>query len=96
MIKTYQGTTAAWFTCAYGGINPAGMVTSFFLTENYMYHGFLRDKHGKFITFDVPGSGTSVWQGTMPISVDPEGGDYEFVHRRDRGESFLVDPVNSR
>jgi len=64
MIKTYQGTTAAWFTYAYGGINPAGTITSFFVAQNYVYHGFLRDKHGKFTTFDVPVAGTGVWQGT--------------------------------
>ena len=61
-----------------------------------LYHGFLRDKHGKFTTFDVPGAGTGVWQGTMPISINHEEGGSGRIHRRDMGKSWLlVDPINS-
>jgi hypothetical protein len=36
-------------------------------------HGFVRDKHGAFVEFDVPGSGTGPGQGPNVYSIAPNG-----------------------
>jgi hypothetical protein len=36
-------------------------------------HGFLRDKHGGLTTFDAPGAGTGLGQGTVPATINPPG-----------------------
>jgi hypothetical protein len=69
----YQGTNACWFIPCWGGINPAGTVTGFYVDQNYVYHGFLRTRDGKFTTFDAPTAGTGEWQGTQPMTINPEG-----------------------
>ena len=71
---TYQGTNACWFIPAWGGINPAGTITGFYVDENYVYHGYVRTLEGKITTFDAPGAGsTAAWQGTQPMTINPEG-----------------------
>jgi len=50
--ETGQGTYAT-------GINPDGAIIGYYIDSDYLYHGFLRDKHGKFTTFDVPVPTTS-------------------------------------
>jgi hypothetical protein len=73
----YQGTNAAWFIPAWGGINPAGTVTGFYVDANNVYHGFLRTLEGKITTFDAPGAGTvgslGGGQGTQPMTINAEG-----------------------
>lgn len=70
-----QGTIAA-------NINPAGTIAGYYLDgtiigyvldANSVHHGFLRARDGAITTFDVPGSGTSAGQGTMPLSNNPAG-----------------------
>ena len=70
---TYQGTNACWFTVCWGGINPVGTITGFYVDQNYVYHGYVRTREGEFTTFDVPGAGKGAWQGTAPASINPEG-----------------------
>jgi hypothetical protein len=35
--------------------------------------GFVRDKHGGLITFDAPGAGTGIGQGTIAATPNPAG-----------------------
>jgi len=70
---TYQGTNACWFIVCFGGINPTGTITGFYVDSNNVYHGFLRTPRSEFFSFDAPGAGTGAWQGTQPSSINPEG-----------------------
>jgi hypothetical protein len=70
---TYQGTYAAEFMPAFGGINPAGTITGFYADKNSVYHGFLRTARGKITTFDVPRAGSGNWQGTLSLNITPDG-----------------------
>jgi len=36
-------------------------------------HGFERFRDGSFASFDAPGAGTGVWQGTRPSTNNLEG-----------------------
>ncbi len=69
----YQGTNACWFIPCWGGINPAGTITGFYVDNNNVYHGFLRTRGGEFVRFNAPGAGTGAWQGTQPMTINPEG-----------------------
>jgi hypothetical protein len=39
-------------------INPNGAITGWLTDSAFVSHGFLRDRNGGFIAFDVPGAGT--------------------------------------
>ncbi len=56
-----QGTLAS-------SVNDGGTITGHFIDAKGVTHGFLRDKHGTFLTFDVPGS-----VGTHPQSINNSG-----------------------
>src|SRR2546430_16700002 len=49
-------------------INPAGVITGYYLDTRTVRHGFLRAPDGTITTFDPPGSG---W--TSPSSINPTG-----------------------
>jgi hypothetical protein len=70
---TNQGTDASPFISAFGGINPAGTITGFYVDQNSTYHGYLRTAHGHIVTFDVAGATTGNFQGTLPLNINPEG-----------------------
>lgn len=74
---TYQGTNACWFIPCWGGINPAGTITGFYVDGSNVFHGFLRTREGKITTFDAPGAGSvgspGGGQGTQPMTINPEG-----------------------
>jgi hypothetical protein len=36
-------------------------------------HGFVRDRHGAIVEFDVPGAGTGPFQGPNVYSISPNG-----------------------
>jgi hypothetical protein len=36
-------------------------------------HGFVRALDGRIATFNVPGAGTGVYQGTFGFTIDPAG-----------------------
>src|SRR5215813_3375731 len=38
------------------GINTNGDISGFYIDETSVYHGFVRDKHGAIVEFDVPGA----------------------------------------
>src|SRR5436309_1119905 len=63
-----QGTLAT-------SINPAGVITGYYLDASGAFHGFLRAPDGSVTTFDAPGAGagTDLRQGTFPKSINPSG-----------------------
>ena len=69
----YQGTNACWFIVCWGGINPAGTITGFYVDNYNVYHGFLRTRDGEIERFNAPGAGTAAWQGTQPMTISSEG-----------------------
>jgi hypothetical protein len=63
-----QGTLAT-------SVNDGGAIVGYFIDAKNVRHGFLRDKLGTFLAFEVPGSG-----GTFPESINDSGqiaGSYE-------------------
>src|SRR6516164_3722575 len=66
------GTAANQGTGGFG-INPAGVITGFYIDTNNTMHGFVRAKHGDITTFDAPGAGTGASQGTEPFANNPAG-----------------------
>jgi hypothetical protein len=36
-------------------------------------HGYVRTPNGAITTFDVPGAGTGLFQGTIPAAINPAG-----------------------
>ena len=61
-----QGTFA-W------SINVSGTVTAWFVDNNNVGHGYLRDAFGRITEFDVPGAGTCSTCGTLPENVNDAG-----------------------
>src|SRR5438094_9701737 len=63
-----QGTLAT-------SINPAGVITGYYLDASGAFHGFLRAPDGSVTTFNAPGAGagTDLRQGTFPKSINPSG-----------------------
>ena len=46
----------------------------FYLDDpNFVFHGFLRASNGTLTTFDAPGAGTGLGEGTFPSSINPSG-----------------------
>jgi hypothetical protein len=66
----YQGTNVAGIS---PGLNEWGAVTSGYLDENNVYHGYLRSPDGSFTDFDAPGAGKGLTQGTIPIGLNDLG-----------------------
>jgi hypothetical protein len=50
-----------------------------------VWHGFLRDRHGKITTFDAPGAGADPGstEGSYPMSINPDGTVAGFVQGTD-------------
>ena len=55
------------------GINTNGAITGWYVDEANVNHGFVRDKHGALVEFDVPGAGTGPFQGPNVYSIAPNG-----------------------
>ena len=66
----YQGTNIAGLS---PGLNVWGAITSGYLDENNVYHGYLRSPVGVFTDFDAPGAGKGAAQGTIPIGLNDLG-----------------------
>ncbi len=60
-LRSGQGTVAS-------AVNDEGTITGYFYDAKNVKHGFLRDKLGTFVTFEVPGSA-----GTTPESINNSG-----------------------
>ncbi|MGA2072901.1 MAG: hypothetical protein ABSH52_05290 [Terriglobia bacterium] len=61
-----QGTLAK-------GINPAGVITGYYVDASNVAHGFLRARDGAFITFDAPDAGADYNGGTFAVGINPAG-----------------------
>ena len=55
------------------GINANGAITGWYVDEANVSHGFVRNKHGELVEFDVPGAGTGPFQGPNVYSIAPNG-----------------------
>jgi hypothetical protein len=69
------GTNPAFIsegTIAYS-INIEGTIVGRYLDSQDVYHGFLREPGGHFITFDAPAAGTGFSQGTVADDINSEG-----------------------
>jgi hypothetical protein len=55
------------------GINTSGAITGWYIDEANVNHGFVRDRHGALVEFDVPGAGTGPGQGPNVYSIAPNG-----------------------
>jgi hypothetical protein len=66
----YQGTSIAGYS---PGLNEWGAVTSAYLDENNVYHGYLRSPGGVITDFDAPGAGQGFTQGTIPLGLNDLG-----------------------
>jgi len=84
-FTTIDAPGAALGGCCIAGtepisINTAGAITGYYFDVNAIVHGFVRERDGNFTTFEAPGAGTGVFDGTYATSIDPAGivvGDYE-------------------
>lgn len=56
------------------GMNTFGTIAGYYVDANNVYHGFVRDQRGRFITsFDAPGAGAGSFQGTLAVGIDERG-----------------------
>jgi hypothetical protein len=55
------------------GISPAGTITGVFNDGFDLNHGFVRTSAGSIGTFNAPGAGTGLFQGTVPLGIDATG-----------------------
>jgi hypothetical protein len=51
------------------GINVNGAITGWYVDDADVNHGFVRDKHGAIVEFDIPGAGA----GVFVFSIAPSG-----------------------
>jgi hypothetical protein len=83
------------------GINTSGAITGWYVDEANVNHGFVRDRHGALVEFDVPGAGTGPFQGVNAYSIAPNGAvagfyldpnnvGHGFVREADRSASGLL------
>src|SRR5208337_3019999 len=68
-VAANQGTFPQFFSC----LTTTGAITGFYLDANGVFHGFLRAHNGEITTFDPPGAGIGVAQGTLPFSINLGG-----------------------
>ena len=55
-------------------MNTFGTIAGYYVDANNVYHGFVRDQRGRFITsFDAPGAGAGSFQGTLAVGIDERG-----------------------
>src|SRR2546426_161960 len=55
------------------GINANGAITGWYVDDADVNHGFVRDKLGAIVEFDVPGAGTGPGQGPLVFGIAPHG-----------------------
>jgi hypothetical protein len=55
------------------GINANGAITGWYVDDANVNHGFVRDRHGAIVQFDVPGAGTGPFQGPNVYGIAPNG-----------------------
>jgi hypothetical protein len=82
-VRATDGTFATFDAATYppcciwsfpDGITPAGTITGSYNDGHGINHGFLRaSDDGTITTFDAPGAGRGLNQGTLPIGITPAG-----------------------
>jgi hypothetical protein len=75
-----QGT----YTATGSGLNLLGVATGDYLDANGTPHGYVRQRGGALISFDVPGSA-----GTFPESINPEGATTGTFGKANAGHGFI-------
>ena len=50
-----------------------GVIEGYYADVDFVYHGFLRAPDGTFTTFDAPGAGTLIFEGTIASRINPAG-----------------------
>ena len=103
----YQGTGCPGCNM---GVNYFGMIAGSYTDTNNLWHGFLRNPDGKFVTFEATGAGTGAYQGTgcysdCPMSLNDSGeitgsySDSNYVQhgfvRTPEGSFVTIDPPGS-
>ena len=63
---TGQGTLAL-------AINNEGTIVGQYQDANFVFHAFVRQADGRFITFEAPGAGSGPGQGTIVCNINSEG-----------------------
>jgi hypothetical protein len=75
--------------------NLAGTTAGTYTDANYVNHGFVRSRHGRITTFDMPGEGTGPGQGVFAVGsinsdgavvgwyVDANGANHGFIYERE-------------
>jgi len=104
---SYQGTGCPG---CFSGLNQLGAVAGIYSDDNSVNHGFLRSPDGNITTFDVPGAGTDVGQGTgcpsdCSVSLNNWGAitgtyidanyNYHGYLRSPKGKIVTVDPAGT-
>jgi len=104
---SYQGTGCPG--CALG-LNQWGAIAGIYFDANSVQHGFVRNPNGEFTSFDAPGAGTGINQGTgcpsdCPVSLNDFGAitgiyiDANYVYhgylRSPEGKFATIDPKGS-
>ena len=102
-----QGTLCPFCSA---GLNQWGAIAGTYIDANSVQHGFVRGPDGKFTSFDAPGAGTAMFQGTgcpsdCSTSINDFGailGTYidanNVLHgylRHPKGNIVTVDPAGS-
>src|SRR5436189_271055 len=81
-----QGTIVFAVDC----LNPAGAITATSLDASNVYHGVLRAPDGSMTTFDAPGAGTGLFQGTLTFGINPAGTiEGHYVHPSEVTHGFV-------
>jgi hypothetical protein len=78
-------------------INSSGTVTGNYTSWDLAYHGFERLPDGTIETFDVPGAGTGIYQGTVPNKINAAGSITGlFIDSNNVYHGFLLTPQLER
>jgi hypothetical protein len=67
------GSTQGTLYSGFAGINAEGEITGAYVDAKNVSHGFVRAPDGAITTFDAPGAGTGVNQGTSPLGINSKG-----------------------
>ena len=104
---SYQGTGCPG---CFTGLNQFGLIAGSYSDSNSVNPGFLRSPDGKFTTFDAPGAGTDIYQGTgcfsdCAVSLNNWGAitgtyidsnyNYHGYLRSPKGRIVTIDPAGS-
>jgi hypothetical protein len=104
---SYQGTGCPG--CS-SGFNVRGEIAATYSDANNVNHGFVRDREGRVTSFDAPGAGTGIYQGTgcfsdCPVSLNNWGAltgvyiDANYIYhgylRNPNGKITTIDPQGS-